>query len=79
MSSLIKHKTLASDIWFSPDNLHVLLTDGRQLTVPLNWFPRLAQASRTALNHWRLIGGGSGIHWPELDEDLSIEGLLKGQ
>jgi hypothetical protein len=58
--------------------LTVELLDGRTVTVPLLWFPRLAHASPTERNHWRLIGGGEGIHWPDLDEDISVAGLLAG-
>lgn len=57
-------------------SLYVRLADGRELTVPLAWFPRLAQATPDARRNWRWIGGGVGIHWPDLDEDLSIRGLL---
>jgi hypothetical protein len=56
--------------------LYVDLTDGRVIGVPLEWFPSLRDASLDQLNNWRLIGPGVGIHWEELDEDLSVEGLL---
>ena len=59
--------------------LHVELADGRVLTVPTVWYPRLAHGSNRERNHWQFIGGGVGIHWPELDEDISIEGLLAGR
>jgi len=59
--------------------LHVELADGRSLTVPTTWYPRLAKASTRERNHWRLIGGGVGVHWPDLDEDISVEGLLAGR
>jgi hypothetical protein len=52
--------------------------DGRKVTVPLVWFPRLSKASKSQLEHFELLGDGEGIHWPELDEDLSISGLLQG-
>ena len=61
---------------FTEDRLEVTLEDGREVGVPLAWFPRLRDASRTELADWRLIGDGVGIHWPRLDEDLSIAGLL---
>src|SRR5262245_54827597 len=60
------------------DNLVVDLADGRRLTVPLAWFPRLLHASSEQRGHWRLVGEGQGIHWPDVDEDLSIRGLLLG-
>ena len=61
------------------DALVVQLADGRELTVPLEWFPRLREGSAAARQNWRLIGGGVGIHWPDLDEDLSVAGLLAGR
>ena len=63
---------------FSVDFLIVGLMDGRQISVPLKWYPRLAGASTEALSNWEICGGGYGLHWPELDEDLSTEGLLRG-
>ncbi len=63
---------------FSKDFLIVALKDGRQISVPLEWYPRLAHASTNQLENWEVCGGGYGIHWPELDEDLSTEGLLRG-
>lgn len=66
----------AREIQFIPDALVVHLEDGRSLTVPLEWFPRLRNATPAARNHWELMGRGLGIHWPELDEDLSVAGLL---
>ena len=61
---------------FTDDRLVVDLEDGREVSVPLEWFPRLRDASPTERAHYRLMGGGGGIHWPELDEDLSVRGLL---
>ena len=58
--------------------LVVSLMDGRRISVPLEWYPRLAGASADALLKWEVCGGGYGIHWPDLDEDLSTEGLLRG-
>ncbi|MGL1835185.1 DUF2442 domain-containing protein [Rhodocyclaceae bacterium SMB388] len=58
--------------------LVVDLMDGRTIAVPLAWYPRLANATATQRNHWELAGGGYGIHWPDIDEDLSTEGLLSG-
>ncbi|MBF0325694.1 MAG: DUF2442 domain-containing protein [Alphaproteobacteria bacterium] len=58
--------------------LSVDLMDGRTISVPLAWYPRLLAASSSQREHWELAGGGYGIHWPELDEDLSTEGLLRG-
>ena len=58
--------------------LEVDLMDGRTIAVPLAWYPRLANATADQRNHWELAGGGYGIHWPMIDEDLSTEGLLRG-
>ena len=63
---------------FSKDSLSVSLMDGRTITVPLAWYPRLFNATAAQKNNWRIAGGGYGIHWPDLDEDLSTEGLLRG-
>jgi hypothetical protein len=68
--------TLASRVWFTNDMLYVLLQDGREIGVPLLWFPRLRKASKEQFNDWRFIGQGIGIHWEELDEDISISALL---
>ncbi|MFH0842189.1 MAG: DUF2442 domain-containing protein [Bacteroidota bacterium] len=67
---------LASKVWFTGDMMYVLLQDGREIGVPLLWFPRLRKASDEQLNNWRLIGNGAGIHWESIDEDLSISALL---
>jgi hypothetical protein len=71
-------EALAQGVTLSDDALTVDLADGRTITVPLAWFPRLAHGSAAERANWRLIGGGAGIHWPELDEDISVESLLKG-
>jgi hypothetical protein len=63
---------------FSKDTFSVSLRDGRTITVPLAWYPRLLNASPAERQNWRVAGGGYGIHWPEIDEDLSTEGLLRG-
>jgi hypothetical protein len=78
MSTLANKTTnvLASKVWFTKDMLYVLLLDGREIGVPLLWFPRLRQATEEQLNNWRLIGNGVGIHWDSLDEDISVSALL---
>ncbi len=68
----------AIDVAVDDDNLMVDLADGRRVTVPLAWFPRLLHASPEQRRNWRLIGDGQGIHWPDVDEDLSVSGLLRG-
>lgn len=70
---------MAQDVAISDDTLTVELTDGRSISVPIAWFPRLSHATPEERNHWRLIGGGHGIHWQDLDEDISVEGLLNGR
>ena len=67
---------LASNVWFSRDMLFVRLQDGREIGVPLLWFPKLRKASEEQLNEWRLIGNGIGIHWESIDEDISVSALL---
>ena len=67
---------LAEEVRFTEDMLCVRLLDGREVCVPLEWFPRLRDATEKERNNWRLIGGGIGIHWEDLDEDLSVSGLL---
>ena len=57
--------------------LRVTLADGRELAAPLEWFPRLRDATPEQRNHWRLIGRGQGVHWPEVDEDISVASLLR--
>jgi hypothetical protein len=66
------------DVTISEDELIVALMDGRTISVPLAWFPRLAEGTPEQRAHWEMAGAGYGIHWPELDEDLSTEGLLAG-
>ena len=79
MNSLaLKSEPLAAHVQCTDDELVVALTDGRTLTVPLAWFPRLANASVRHRSKYELLGNGSGVHWPMLDEDISIAGLLAG-
>jgi Protein of unknown function (DUF2442) len=66
------------DVRFTEDVLIVDLLDGRTISVPLVWFPRLLSATPEQRANWRVAGGGFGIHWPDVDEDLSTEGLLRG-
>ena len=61
------------------DALTAELSDGRTISVPLDWYPRLAHATPRERNNWELIGSGEGIHWPDLDEDISVEGLIAGR
>jgi hypothetical protein len=69
----------AKDVKVTEDTLTVELSDGRTISVPLEWFPRLVHATPKERNNWRLIGKGHGIHWEDIDEDISVEGLLAGK
>ena len=70
---------LVENVAVSEDTLCVDLSDGRSISVPLAWYPRLSHASSPERKRWRLIGRGVGIHWEDLDEDISVEGLLAGR
>jgi Protein of unknown function (DUF2442) len=72
-------QALAQDVRVTEDALIVDLADGRTVSVPLAWYPRLAHGTSDERIQWRLIGRGEGIHWPQLDEDVSVEGLLAGR
>jgi len=78
-SSAIDIVPCATSVECTDDELRVVLADGRKLSVPLVWFPRLLAATPTQRADWRLVGGGEGIHWGSLDEDLSVRGLLRGE
>jgi|ERR1044072_5745682 hypothetical protein len=69
----------ASNVVIKGDNLTVELNDGRTISAPLAWYPRLLHGTAEERNNWRLIGNAEGIHWPDLDEDISIENLLLGK
>jgi hypothetical protein len=71
-------RPLARKIYFDPDNLWVELADGRKLSVPLAFFPRLLNASPRQLDAYEISGGGTGLHWDEIDEDISVAHLLMG-
>jgi hypothetical protein len=73
--SINKSKS-ATDVNFSESKMTITLEDGRELSVPLEWFPKLRNASQQQLIKWRFIGNGEGIHWEELDEDISVERLI---
>lgn len=71
--------TTAQQVSVTEDTLIVDLNDGRTISVPLAWYPRLLHGSPEERNNWRLIGNGEGIHWPDLDEDVSVENLMFGK
>jgi hypothetical protein len=78
-STDVETAPLATDVEVTADHLRVELADGRSISVPIGWFPRLLKADVAARSHWQLIGRGVGIHWPEIDEDISVAGLLRGE
>jgi len=72
----LKPEPLVADVAFGEGTFRVTLADGREVTVPLEWFPRLRDATAEQRRDWRLIGGGVGIHWEAVDEDISVESIL---
>ena len=78
-STLATETAAATDVKVRNDALIVELRDGRRVSVPLTWYPRLAEGRPAERRNWKFIGPGTGIHWPDLDEDISIEGLLLGR
>ena len=78
-TSPIEAATAAERVVVTDDALTVELGDGRRISAPIEWYPRLLHATQQERDNWRLIGGGQGIHWRDLDEDISIESLLAGR
>jgi len=79
ISAIEKEIPKAEDVKITDDTLSIDLSDGRTISVPLEWFPRLVHATLEERNNWRLIGKGHGIHWEDIDEDISVKGLLAGK
>ena len=77
--SILTAEAKAQNVMVTDDTLAVDLTDGRTISVPLAWYPRLLHGTQEERNNWRFIGEKEGIHWPELDEDISVENLLMGK
>lgn len=77
-SSVVEANPRAQEVSVSEDELTVALADGRRISVPLAWFPRLLHATPAQRANWELLGDGEGIHWPDVDEDLSVAGILRG-
>lgn len=69
----------AVNIWFDEIRMNLVLDDGRELSVPIDWFPSLRDATPEQRNNYRFIGDGEGIHWEDLDEDLSVTGIMEGR
>ncbi len=78
-TSPVDATTAAERVVVTDHALTVELGDGRRISAPIEWYPRLAHATQQERDNWRLIGGGRGIHWGDLDEDISIENLLAGR
>jgi len=74
--SVTRNEAMASEVWFDSDMMHVRLLDGREINVPIEWFPKLRGANEEQRKKWRLIGKGVGIHWEDIDEDISVTSLL---
>lgn len=79
MSTLaIKFDDHAVGVSFTKASLHFVLADGREISAPLEWFPRLRDATDDERQEWRFIGNGLGVHWPKIDEDISVGALMRG-
>ncbi len=79
MNSLaIKFDDHAIDVSFTQTSLHFVLADGREISAPLEWFPKLRDASEKERDNWRFIGNGIGVHWPSIDEDIAVKTLMHG-
>lgn len=74
-----RHVARITDVTVMDEEISVELADGRTILVPLVWYPRLVHGTVAERQHWRLLGQGEGIHWPELDEDVSVENIVFGQ
>lgn len=78
MSTLaVKFDDHAVDVSFTKNALHLVLADGREVSAPLEWFPKLRDATEKNRSNWRLIGNGVGVHWPEIDEDIAVGTIIK--
>lgn len=79
MNSLaIKFDDRAIDVSFTKTALHFVLADGREISAPLEWFPKLRDANEKERNNWRFIGNGIGVHWPAIDEDIAVKTIIHG-
>jgi hypothetical protein len=78
-SAVATREALATGVAVTDETLCVKLADGRTVTAPFAWYPRLAHSTRAERRSWRLVGGGRGIHWPGIDEDVNVANLLAGQ
>jgi hypothetical protein len=78
MSPSFRPDERVTDVRCDSSTVTVWLADGRTISTPLDWFPRLLAATESQRSNWQLCGGGFGIHWPEIDEDVNVDGLLRG-
>ncbi|WP_420459583.1 DUF2442 domain-containing protein [Neolewinella sp.] len=78
-SEKTNNEPLATDVRIEAERFYAVLEDGREIGVPYDWFWRLAKATEEQRGNWRFIGKGAGIHWEDIDEDISIKGILKGK
>ena len=79
MSTLtVKFDEHAVDVSFTKNAIHFVLADGREISAPLEWFPKLRDAAEQDKNNWRLIGNGIGVHWPKIDEDIAVSTIMRG-
>jgi hypothetical protein len=76
---VLEHESLAQNVAFTEDSFVVYLNDGRKISVPIIWYPRLLNGNKEEQENYELIGDGEGIHWPDIDEDISVEGILAGR
>ena len=74
----VKFDDHAIDVTFTETSLHFVLADGREISAPLEWFPRLRDANDDARSDWRFVGNGIGVHWPKIDEDIAVRTLMSG-
>ncbi|MBI4179010.1 DUF2442 domain-containing protein [bacterium] len=79
ISTVRTEAPVAENVTVTDDTISVNLSDGRTISAPLGWFPRLIHGTQKERNNWRLIGRGHGLHWEDLDEDISVENLILGQ
>ncbi len=75
----LEHTSVATKLTFSDDSFTVYLDDGRNINIPLAWYPRLLSGNKKEREQYEFIGGGEGVHWPKLNEDIQVEGLLAGR
>ena len=76
---ILEHECLVQEVRFTDDSFVVALDDGRSISLPITWYPRLFNGLKQERENYELIGDGEGVHWPDLDEDISVEGIIVGR